>query len=206
MCRVSGREGCAAVTSCGGWRIQECSFLSRIFDRSRAPHLRSVLRKRSYCVCLVERKKCSLITLGQNGYKWHARSGLTASFLRGYLSCFGRPLLLILDRRDDPVTPLLSQWTYQAMVHELLGLNDNRVVLKGAPGVTKDLEEVDAFILMGILGGCSRVYIYVCHRTCTVRKEVSPAGYLYHVMNGCARRTLFTGMCSLRCFHVCDIS
>ncbi|CAM9781056.1 unnamed protein product, partial [Phaeothamnion confervicola] len=23
------------------------------------------------------------------------------------------PLLLILDRRDDPVTPLLSQWTYQ---------------------------------------------------------------------------------------------
>lgn len=28
------------------------------------------------------------------------------------------------------------------MVHELLGLNDNRVVLKGAPGVSKDLEEV----------------------------------------------------------------
>lgn len=55
---------------------------------------------------------------------------------------FDRPLLLILDRRDDPVTPLLSQWTYQAMVHELLGLNDNRVVLKGAPGVRKDLEEV----------------------------------------------------------------
>mmetsp|Transcript_24944 Transcript_24944/g.77018 ORF Transcript_24944/g.77018 Transcript_24944/m.77018 type:complete len:576 (-) Transcript_24944:354-2081(-) len=37
------------------------------------------------------------------------------------------PLLLILDRADDPVTPLLSQWTYQAMVHELLGLNNNRV-------------------------------------------------------------------------------
>lgn len=53
-----------------------------------------------------------------------------------------RPLVLILDRRDDPVTPLLSQWTYQAMVHELLGLNDNRVLLKGAPGVRKDLEEV----------------------------------------------------------------
>ena len=52
------------------------------------------------------------------------------------------PLLLILDRRDDPITPLLTQWTYQAMVHELLGLNNNRVVLKGAPGIRKDLEEV----------------------------------------------------------------
>lgn len=23
------------------------------------------------------------------------------------------PLLLVVDRRDDPVTPLLNQWTYQ---------------------------------------------------------------------------------------------
>ena len=37
------------------------------------------------------------------------------------------PLLLVLDRADDPVTPLLSQWTYQSMIHELLGLNNNRV-------------------------------------------------------------------------------
>ena len=51
-------------------------------------------------------------------------------------------LLLILDRMDDPVTPLLSQWTYQAMVHELLGLNNSRVILKGVPNVAKDLEEV----------------------------------------------------------------
>jgi len=56
----------------------------------------------------------------------------------------GGPLLLVLDRAEDAVTPLLSQWTYQAMVHELLGLNNNRVKLKGAPGVKgdKDLEEV----------------------------------------------------------------
>eukprot|EP01082_Thalassiosira_pseudonana_P000412 g131.t1 g131 contig1:317008-318866(-) len=51
-------------------------------------------------------------------------------------------VLLVLDRMDDPVTPLLSQWTYQAMVHELLGLNNNRVILRGVPNVSKDLEEV----------------------------------------------------------------
>jgi len=52
------------------------------------------------------------------------------------------PILLILDRREDPVTPLLSQWTYQAMVHQLLGINNNRVSLAGVPGVTKDLQDI----------------------------------------------------------------
>jgi hypothetical protein len=52
------------------------------------------------------------------------------------------PLLLVIDRRDDPVTPLLNQWTYQAMVHELLGIQDNRVDLTRLPKVPKDLQEV----------------------------------------------------------------
>jgi len=52
------------------------------------------------------------------------------------------PLLLLLDRRDDPVTPLLTQWTYQAMVHELLGMSNNRVDLKNVPGVKKDMQEI----------------------------------------------------------------
>lgn len=45
------------------------------------------------------------------------------------------PLLLILDRRDDPVTPLLTQWTYAAMAHELVGVDGGRVDLSRAPGV-----------------------------------------------------------------------
>ncbi|XP_061110692.1 vacuolar protein sorting-associated protein 45 isoform X1 [Conger conger] len=52
------------------------------------------------------------------------------------------PLLLIVDRSDDAITPLLNQWTYQAMVHELLGLNNNRIDLSRVPGVSKDLREV----------------------------------------------------------------
>jgi len=54
----------------------------------------------------------------------------------------GGPLLLVLDRMDDPVTPLLSQWTYQAMVHELIGINHARVSLRGAPNVAADLKEI----------------------------------------------------------------
>lgn len=52
------------------------------------------------------------------------------------------PLLLILDRKDDPVTPLLNQWTYQAMVHELLTINNNRVDLTNVEGAPKDMKEV----------------------------------------------------------------
>lgn len=51
-------------------------------------------------------------------------------------------LLLILDRKDDPITPLLNQWTYQAMVHELLTIHNNRVNLSNVPGISKDLTEV----------------------------------------------------------------
>ena len=50
------------------------------------------------------------------------------------------PLLLILDRRNDPVTPLLSQWTYQAMVHELLGVQNGRVDLSLVPDIRPELK------------------------------------------------------------------
>ncbi|KAF2637807.1 vacuolar protein sorting-associated protein 45 [Massarina eburnea CBS 473.64] len=52
------------------------------------------------------------------------------------------PILLIVDRRDDPVTPLLTQWTYQAMVHELLGINNGRVDLRDVPDIRPELKEI----------------------------------------------------------------
>eukprot|EP00041_Stephanoeca_diplocostata_P039352 m.1617823 g.1617823 ORF g.1617823 m.1617823 type:complete len:562 (+) comp25374_c0_seq7:161-1846(+) len=39
-------------------------------------------------------------------------------------------LVLVVDRRDDPITPLLNQWTYQAMVHELVGIHNGAVRLE----------------------------------------------------------------------------
>lgn len=52
------------------------------------------------------------------------------------------PLLLILDRRNDPVTPLLTQWTYQAMVHELLGIHNGRVSLQASSGLKPEQREL----------------------------------------------------------------
>lgn len=50
------------------------------------------------------------------------------------------PILLIVDRRDDPVTPLLTQWTYQAMVHELMGIKNGRVDLGDVPDIKNEMK------------------------------------------------------------------
>ena len=50
------------------------------------------------------------------------------------------PILLVVDRREDPLTPLLTQWTYQAMVHEMLGINNGRVDLSDVPDVRSELK------------------------------------------------------------------
>lgn len=52
------------------------------------------------------------------------------------------PVLLIIDRRSDAVTPLLNQWTYQAMLHELFTIKNNRISLTNVAGVSKELREL----------------------------------------------------------------
>ena len=54
---------------------------------------------------------------------------------------------MICDRKEDPVTPLLNQWTYQAMVHELIGIKDNRVDLRHVEHLSEEMKEV---VLSGI--------------------------------------------------------
>jgi vacuolar protein sorting-associated protein 45 len=50
--------------------------------------------------------------------------------------------VLIIDRFDDCVTPLLTQWTYQAMVHEVFGISSaNRVRVPDAQKLNKKPEE-----------------------------------------------------------------
>ncbi|KAI9718947.1 MAG: hypothetical protein M1812_003832 [Candelaria pacifica] len=81
------------------------------------------------------------------------------------------PILLILDRRNDPITPLLTQWTYQAMVHELLGIHNGRVDLSDIPDVRPELKEVvlsqdqdpffkkNMYMNFGDLGGNIKDYV-----------------------------------------------
>ncbi|CAG9996642.1 unnamed protein product [Clonostachys byssicola] len=81
------------------------------------------------------------------------------------------PILLILDRREDPVTPLLTQWTYQAMVHHLLGIHNGRVDLSDIPDIRPELKEIvlsqdqdpffkkNMYLNFGDLGGNIKEYV-----------------------------------------------
>ena len=84
------------------------------------------------------------------------------------------PILLIVDRRDDPVTPLLTQWTYQAMVHELIGIKDGKVDLSDVPDVRPELK-VSFFLKWNCLAidrtvcrrlPFSKIKIHSSRRTC----------------------------------------
>jgi vacuolar protein sorting-associated protein 45 len=106
----------------------------------------------------------------------------------------GALLLLIVDRLDDPVTPLLSQWTYQvsrwgigetlaeilaacsrlrtarqAMVHELLDIDNNRVDLRSLGSkVAKENQELvlsadqDAFFHAQMFNNYGTLHMPAC--------------------------------------------
>jgi vacuolar protein sorting-associated protein 45 len=38
-------------------------------------------------------------------------------------------ILLLTDRSSDPITPLLTPWTYQAMIHELIEISLNQITI-----------------------------------------------------------------------------
>ena len=92
------------------------------------------------------------------------------------------PVLLLLDRKDDPVTPLLNQWTYQAMVHELIGISNNRVDLRGRPGVPKDMEQVRSIshnlppspAFSHHLRGCPKIWSRCSSRLSSISHNLPP--------------------------------
>jgi vacuolar protein sorting-associated protein 45 len=53
--------------------------------------------------------------------------------------------LVITTRREDIISPLLSQWTYQAMIGELLGMKDNIVNMKKHK--TFSMSDEDEYVL-----------------------------------------------------------
>lgn len=45
------------------------------------------------------------------------------------------PVLVLLDRKNDPITPLMTPWTYQSMIHEFITIKLNIAKLTADSGV-----------------------------------------------------------------------
>jgi vacuolar protein sorting-associated protein 45 len=40
-------------------------------------------------------------------------------------------VLLVLERDEDLLTPLITHWGYQSLLHDILGIENNKVKCKG---------------------------------------------------------------------------
>ncbi len=106
-------------------------------------------------VCLSLRR-CPLIRYQNSSDNCRRLAEQTRSFITREASLFDfrqpevTPLLLILDRKEDPVTPLLNQWTYEAMVHEIIGIRHNRVDLSNVPDIKPDLKVSGSSIMRSL--------------------------------------------------------
>ena len=65
-------------------------------------------------------------------------------------------ILLLYDRKEDRISPLINQWTYQAQLHEILGIKNNVIELKKGSSndviqtkpekfVISDVDSIDKF-------------------------------------------------------------
>ncbi|KAJ2722016.1 vacuolar protein sorting-associated protein 45 [Coemansia sp. Benny D115] len=64
------------------------------------------------------------------------------SNLFGSKSSDGKTQLYILDRKNDPVTPLLTHWTYHSLLNELIGITNGRIDLSHVTDASADVKEV----------------------------------------------------------------
>ena len=70
-------------------------------------------------------------------------------FIRKECGTVQNGILFLYDRKEDPVTPLINQWTYQAQLHEIIGIKNNILILKDnnkeEQHVLSDVESIDKF-------------------------------------------------------------
>lgn len=133
-----------SLSNDGIWSDSEKSLCSKISDRLFA----SLLTLRKFPVIRYQKssKRCQEIAYQVHSLLREDPDLMTTYAIRpgsGHKNTIDNvdqsTVLLIVDRREDPVTPLLHQWTYQAMLHELLGIDNNKVQLKQYSGPDREV-------------------------------------------------------------------
>lgn len=105
------------------------------------PHIRYTNDSAS-CQSLASLFKIKMDEFVAQNPKWWYHGGNT----RNQSATKERATLLLLDRADDCLSPLMHDFTYQAMVYDLLDLNGDMITYKNDKGTKTDvlLDEKDA--------------------------------------------------------------
>ena len=116
------------------WQSCKAYMMSFYFQLAPAKDYKSVVEDRpwSWCRYLRGSEMCEKVAQSLTQLTYGEEREL---FDFGQRGSEAAPVILLIDRKEDPVTPLLTQWTYQAMVHEMLGIQANRVNLPASANV-----------------------------------------------------------------------
>lgn len=80
--------------------------------------------------------------------------------------------IIILDRRRDPLPPILHSWSYQSMLHEIIGINYNIATLQTNPPTSIVLDErTDEFFAQNLFTGFGELGDAIKNLTQTVREQ-----------------------------------
>ncbi|KAK6725984.1 hypothetical protein RB195_004353 [Necator americanus] len=123
-----------------------CVNLKEVYDRSFNLTPSAFLRiKQALVALLLNQKKKPLIRYQRSSEDCKRLADDLNQVMRREEGLFDNAkrdtVLLIIDRSEDPVTPLLNQWTYEAMVHELITINNNRVAVDNQSMVLSELHD-----------------------------------------------------------------
>ncbi|KAH9581941.1 Sec1-like protein [Trypanosoma melophagium] len=111
-------------------------------------------------------------------------------------------VLLILDRSSDTLTPLLTPWVYQAMLHEYIGLVHNRLQLPEGTGEEREYvfsQQDDAFFAANMFANwgelCNNVKAYVdkCKSTLNIDRSTATMEEIKEFMQRLPQTKSLTG-------------
>lgn len=112
--------------------VNDNLFVVNSLNESRRNHI--LKESTSLVSLLLSLKKCPIIKyeLGSQDLKrlasellYHINSNSNNNLFDDVNQhCDRPPVLVLLDRNNDPITPLLAPWTYQSMVHESIGIHN----------------------------------------------------------------------------------
>jgi vacuolar protein sorting-associated protein 45 len=104
------------------------------FDRIVQGIVATMLSTRTFPVIKYTKGSTVCAMLAQRVYEYFNNN---ADFIKRECGKEVNGVLFLFDRKEDPITPLLNQWTYQAMIHELIGINNNIITIKKDNDVEK---------------------------------------------------------------------